>query len=84
VEVGGELIGQNMPFTIGVQSPWQAKMMIRYDHQTGIAIDSTVRTKENKVNIHAISIMHETLIMLYYLSFIACTMCSSIVHNDGL
>jgi len=76
VEVGGELTGQNMPFTIGIQSPWQVKMMIRYGHQSGIAIDSIVRTKENKVNIRAISIMHETLIMLYSLSFIACTMCN--------
>ncbi len=74
MEVGGELIGQNMPFIIGIQFPWQVEMMIQYGHQSGIAIDSTVGTNENKVNIHAISIMHEILIVLYALSFIACTM----------
>jgi hypothetical protein len=76
LEVGGELIGQNMPFIIGIQSLWQVEMMIQYGHQSGIAIDSIVGTNKNKVNIRAISIMHETLIMLYALSFIACTMCS--------
>jgi hypothetical protein len=65
-----------MPFTIGIQFLWQAEMMIQYGHQSGIAIDSTIKTSENKVNIHAILGMHETLIMLYALSFIACTMCS--------
>jgi ribosomal protein S15P/S13E len=30
VEVGGKLIGENMPFIIGIQSPYQIKMMIQY------------------------------------------------------
>jgi hypothetical protein len=28
VEVDGGLIGQNMPFTLGIQKPWQKEMMI--------------------------------------------------------
>ncbi len=28
VEVDGGLVGQNMPFTLGIQKPWQREMMI--------------------------------------------------------
>ncbi len=46
VEVDGGLIGQNMPFTLGIQTPWQREMMIKHGHQGGVAIDVTFNTNE--------------------------------------
>ncbi len=31
VEVDGGLTGQNMPFTLGIQTPWQREMMMNMD-----------------------------------------------------
>jgi hypothetical protein len=44
VEVDGGLIGQNMSFTLGIQTPWQREMMIEHGHQGGVAIDATFGT----------------------------------------
>ncbi len=49
VEVDSVLIGQNMPFTLGIQTPWQREMMIEHGHQRGVTIDATFGTNEKKV-----------------------------------
>jgi hypothetical protein len=49
IEVDGGLIGQNMPFTMGIQTPWQREMMIEHGHQRSVAIDATFGTNEKKV-----------------------------------
>ncbi len=49
VEVDGGLIGQNMPFTFGIQTPWQREMMIEHGHQGGVGVDATFGTNETKV-----------------------------------
>ncbi len=49
VEVDGGFIGKNMPFTLGIQTPWQREMMIEHGHQGGVAIDVTFGTNEKKV-----------------------------------
>jgi hypothetical protein len=38
VEVDGGLIGQNMSFTLGIQTPWQREMMIEHGHQGGVVV----------------------------------------------
>jgi len=37
----GGLIGQNMPFILGIQIPWQKEMIIEHWHQGGVVIDAT-------------------------------------------
>ncbi len=54
VYVDGGLIGQNMPFTLSIQTPWQMEMMIKHGHQGGVVIDATFGTNEKKV-IHYVS-----------------------------
>jgi hypothetical protein len=36
VEVDGGFVGQNMPFIMGIQTPWQREMMIEHGHQRGV------------------------------------------------
>jgi len=50
VEVGG-FIGQNMPFIMVIQTPWQREMMIEHGHQRGVSVDATFGTNE-KMAIH--------------------------------
>jgi len=49
VDVVGGLIGQNMLFILGIQSPWQREMMIKHGHQEGVVVDATFGTNEKKV-----------------------------------
>ncbi len=75
MQIGGELNGHNTPFTIGIQSRWQTSMMMQYGHQSGIIIDDSFETNENKVNILLNSIQIAQM-NLYYLNFNSFTMCS--------
>ena len=61
IPVPGELTGENMPFTIGIQTPWQKKMMLQHGHQSGISVDATFGTNEKKVR----SILIRTLLCLF-------------------
>jgi hypothetical protein len=47
--VDGGLSNQNMPFTLGIQTPWQREMMIERGHQGGVKVDATFGTNEKKV-----------------------------------
>ena len=47
--VRGELTGENMPFTIGIQTPWQREMMLKHGDKGGILVDATFGTNEKKV-----------------------------------
>jgi hypothetical protein len=49
VEVNGGFIGKNMPFILGIQTPWRREMMIDHGHHRGVAIDATFKTNEKKV-----------------------------------
>jgi hypothetical protein len=50
-EVLGPLTGDNMPFTLGIQTPWQKEMMLKYGHGGGISMDATFGTNVKKVGI---------------------------------
>ena len=76
VPVPGELTGENMPFTIGIQTPWQKKMMLKHGHRSGILVDATFGTNEKKVSVRAhecYSTLHLTqfctLTLIIYLSY---------------
>lgn len=56
VPVPGELTGANMPFTIGIQTDWQRKMMLQHGHNGGISIDATFGTNERKVTFQSDSL----------------------------
>jgi hypothetical protein len=59
--VDGGLTGQNMPFILGIQTPWQREM-IEHGHQGDVAIDATFGKNEKKV-IHYVSyIIHAHVI----------------------
>ena len=47
--VNGHLNGENMPFTIGIQTEWQREMMAKYGHNGGVSIDATFGTNDKKV-----------------------------------
>jgi hypothetical protein len=47
--VDGGFTKQNMFFTLGIQTPWQRKMMIEHGHQGGVAVDITFGTNEKRV-----------------------------------
>jgi hypothetical protein len=49
VEVDGDFIGQIMPFTKGIQTPWQKEMMIEHGQQWGVIVDATFGTNEKMV-----------------------------------
>jgi hypothetical protein len=49
VKMDGGLNGQNMPFILGIQTPWQRERMIEHGHQGGVAVDATFGTNEKKV-----------------------------------
>jgi hypothetical protein len=46
VEVDGGFIGQIMPFTKGIQTPWQKEMMIEHGQQWGVVVEATFGTNE--------------------------------------
>ncbi len=48
VKVDGGITGQNMPFTMSTQTPWQREMMIEHGHQRGVAVDVTFGTNEKR------------------------------------
>jgi hypothetical protein len=47
--VRGELSADNMPFTLGIQTPWQRKMMVLHGNKGGVSVDATFGTNEKKV-----------------------------------
>jgi len=49
VDMNDGLTRQNMPFILGIQTPWQKKMMIEHRHQGGVTIDVTFGTNEKKL-----------------------------------
>ena len=49
VQVQGQLNGDNIPFTIGIQTKWQREMMAKHGHGGGISIDATFGTNDKKV-----------------------------------
>ncbi len=63
VKVNGGLIGQHMPFILGIQTPWQREMMIEHGHQGGVVVDATFGTNEKKV-IHCTCMWYNTLIYM--------------------
>ena len=49
VAVKEELIGSNMPCTIGIQHKWQRKMMLIHGYNWAIFVDATFGMNEKKV-----------------------------------
>ncbi|KAG0618725.1 hypothetical protein M758_4G088100 [Ceratodon purpureus] len=59
VPVPGELTGSNMPFTIGIQTEWQRKMMLEHGHRSGISVDATFGTNEKKFPLYTLMVFDE-------------------------
>ena len=45
----GSLHAENVPFIIGIQTPWQKEMMLKFGHNSRVAIDATFGTSAKKV-----------------------------------
>jgi hypothetical protein len=60
VKMDGGFIGQNMPFIMGIQTPWQREMMIEHGHQKGVVIDATFGTNEKIVDTLCLIYIHGT------------------------
>ena len=43
------LYPQNVPFVLGIQMPWQSEMMLKFGHNSRVAIDATFGTSAKKV-----------------------------------
>ena len=67
VHVWGAITRDNMPFTIGIQTPWQEEMMLKHGHKKTVSIDATFATNENKVCLNHTP----TVIMLHIMSMLA-------------
>jgi hypothetical protein len=52
VQVEGNLQGNNMHFTIGIQTQWQREMVLRCGHESVVSIDATFQTNDKKVCNH--------------------------------
>ena len=48
-KIEGVLNSDNVPFVIGIQTPFQLRMMLNYGHDSIIAIDETFATNNKKV-----------------------------------
>jgi hypothetical protein len=48
VEVDDGITKQNMPFTLGIQTPWEKEVMIENGHQSGVVVDATFGTNEKR------------------------------------
>lgn len=57
VQVEGQLNGDNIPFTIGIQTGWQRLMMAKYGHGGGISIDATFGTNDKKVYLNHVRLL---------------------------
>ncbi len=51
VQVEGNLHGDNMPFTIGIQIKWQMEMILHHEYESGVSIDVTFKPNDKKVAI---------------------------------
>ena len=51
----GAFNGDNMPFSIGIQTKWQMKMMLNHGHMSGVALDTTLGTNDQNKWIHFLS-----------------------------
>jgi len=58
VKVDGGLIGQNMPFIMGIQTLWRREMIIEHGHQGGVTVDATFGTNKKKVIHYVLHIIH--------------------------
>lgn len=47
--VNGLLTAENMPFVIGIQTPYQFRMMNKHGHRGAISLDATFGTNDKKV-----------------------------------
>ena len=45
----GGLQAHNVPFVIGIQTPWQKETMLKFGHNSGVAINATFGTSAKKV-----------------------------------
>ena len=41
---------KNIPFIIGIQTPWMQEMMVKHSHNSIIAMDSTFSTNKNAIS----------------------------------
>lgn len=49
LKVPGSLSAENMPFVIGIQTPYQYEQMLKHGHLSAVAIDATFGTNDKKV-----------------------------------
>jgi hypothetical protein len=65
----------DISFTFGIQTPWQAKMMTKFEHKNSISFDATLaqtiatlalgsRSRQRLTKVHAKSEARESLFML--------------------
>lgn len=60
--------GENIPFIIGIQTPWMQEMMVRYSHNSIIAMDSTFSTNKYGVSLPTSTILiHFSLVHLKFI-----------------
>ena len=75
----GALHASNVPFTIGIQTPWQKEMMLQFGHRIGVAIDATFGTSAKKVLNRTSACVPPCSRKIHYVSLL-CARCQS-VHN---
>lgn len=51
MQVVGRLDGENMPFTIDIQTLWQQHMIAKHNNRGGVSIDATFGIDQKNVSI---------------------------------
>lgn len=47
------LTPSTIPFTVGIQTPWQLEMMVLFGHKEAVSIDATFGTNQKKVRVES-------------------------------
>ena len=77
---------QNIPFIIGIQTPWMHLMMVKHSHNNVMSMDSTFSTNKYGVSSHffysSIQLHFNAYTLYNYICFV-CDIVSSL-HFNGL
>lgn len=63
--VDGALTSENVPFVIGIQTPFQTRMMLKHGHDSIVAIDGTFATNNKKVCVAPLEALFAKLYSTY-------------------
>lgn len=68
-------MGTICPLTLGIQTKWKMKMMLRHGHMGGVTLDVTFGEKKKRKNEFTFPSPHGTLFPSSFASLLNCKLC---------